>query len=60
MLSTILIILIHSRNGVAAVGGNVIETMTSRVKTILPYIIGLLLAFATALTAYSLQMGASS
>ena len=57
MLSTILIILIHRRSGVAAVGGNVIETIISRVKTILPYIVGLLLAFATALTAYSLQMG---
>lgn len=57
ILSTILIILVQRRSGVAAVGVNVIETIMSRVKTILPHIVGLLLAFSAALTAYSLQMG---
>jgi len=57
MLFTILIILVQRRNGVAAVGANVIETIMSRVKTILPHIVGLFLAFSAALTAYSLQMG---
>lgn len=57
MLSTILIILVQRRSGVAAVGANVIETIMSRVKTILPHVVGLLLAFAVALTVYSLQMG---
>ncbi|MDG1995703.1 MAG: hypothetical protein P8J14_04350 [Emcibacteraceae bacterium] len=57
ILFTILVILIQRRNGVAAVGANVIETIMSRVKTVLPHIVGLLLALAVGLTAFSLQLG---
>lgn len=57
VLITILVILLQRRGGVAAVGANVVETITSRVKTIVSHILGLIVALSVGVTAWSLYMG---
>ena len=57
IIFTILVVLVQRRHGVAAVGANVVETIISRVKTVLPNMIGLLVALLVGLTVFSVQMG---
>ncbi len=57
VLFTLLVILIQRRNGIAAVGGNVIESMMSRIKTVIPHVLGLVVALMVGVTVFSLHMG---
>ena len=58
VLLTIVVIIIHRRNGVAAVGASVIESVIDRVKTIVGSLIGLIVANVVAVTINSLVVGA--
>jgi len=58
LLITVVAILIQRRNGVAAVGANVIETVINRVQGIVGSLIGLLVANVVGVTVNSIVVGA--
>lgn len=57
ILFTILVIIVHRRNGVGPIGSHVVETMVNRVTAIIPHVLGLAVSLIVGVTVFSLHMG---
>lgn len=57
ILFTIIVIIVHRRNGVGPIGAHVVETVVNRVTAIIPHVLGLAVNLAVGLTIWSLYMG---
>ncbi len=57
MLFTVMIIVIHRRSGMAALGGNVVETMIGRIKAFSGHIVGFVVANFAGLGCWTLYNG---
>ncbi|MBT5073051.1 MAG: hypothetical protein HOJ34_03035 [Kordiimonadaceae bacterium] len=54
---TILVIIVHRRNGVGPIGAHVVETVVNRITAIIPHVLGLAISLMVGLTLYSLNIG---